>query len=278
VMNPLKARYAFIDLLKPETEGVLPLLAALDGSTWLRAWPAIYAAARTAWRRTQYDRNNNPRDNDYVAAVQSRPVDTSAYDEEDAVAFATTRAGEVPVDDFPYAEGFREALALARAQSPSDDHVGKSKLALMGLRRVLEYWVHKDTRTWRVDCEHVSYSRAAQTLLNAGARVVIFGHTHLAKRVSLSHGTYLNTGTWADLMKLPSAIFESNVTDVGELTAFLDRLRTNDLVGLRRSVPTFAKVELDDRLETVVTCDVLFFDEDGQSSPISTAGFLERLQ
>jgi hypothetical protein len=36
--------------------------------------------------------------------------------------------------------------------------------------------------------------------------VVIAGHTHLARTVSYRGGYYLNTGTWADLMKIPRAI------------------------------------------------------------------------
>lgn len=42
--------------------------------------------------------------------------------------------------------------------------------------------------------------RKNQTL---GASLVVLGHTHLARAASLPAGTYLNTGTWADLMRLP---------------------------------------------------------------------------
>src|SRR5450631_1702717 len=38
VMNPLKGDYSFIDLLKPETAGVLPILSALGAGSLRRIW------------------------------------------------------------------------------------------------------------------------------------------------------------------------------------------------------------------------------------------------
>jgi hypothetical protein len=38
------------------------------------------------------------------------------------------------------------------------------------------------------------------------AAVVIAGHTHLARTVSYGGGYYVNTGTWADLMKIPRVL------------------------------------------------------------------------
>jgi hypothetical protein len=49
VMNPVKARYAFVDLLKPETQGVLPTLLVLDPRQVTRVGDAIPSGARLGW-------------------------------------------------------------------------------------------------------------------------------------------------------------------------------------------------------------------------------------
>ena len=53
VMNEVKRKYPFVDLLKPETEGVLPLLAALDNSLYGKLLALSAAVSRRAWDATR---------------------------------------------------------------------------------------------------------------------------------------------------------------------------------------------------------------------------------
>jgi len=87
---------------------------------------------------------------------------------------------------------------------------------------------------------------------------VIFGHTHLAKQVALPGGTYINTGTWADVLPFPATILDADggaktpassaadhAAQLDRLKAFVGDMATARLAPYLRFVPTFALVELD---------------------------------
>jgi UDP-2,3-diacylglucosamine pyrophosphatase LpxH len=273
-MNRIKAEYGFVDLLKPEASAALPLLAALDGTLWRRVWPAVYASARAAWRRSSYDRAGRPSDDDLIAS----PLPGSSVDPAD---LGDVGGDEVPAYEFPDRDAFVEALTAAKESADDDDRIGHRSRPLGAglLVRALRRWAARDLVTWDVEAEGLTYRRAAQALADQGAKVVVFGHTHLAKRVALGAGRwYLNSGTWADLMRVPSALLEASSDDEGaELARYLDALRCNDLAALRRTVPTFARVVLDDAGQSVVSADVHFFDDAGPGSPISSAELALRM-
>jgi hypothetical protein len=71
---------------------------------------------------------------------------------------------------------------------------------------------------------------------HAKGRVVIAGHTHAAREVSLSGDrVYLNTGTWSDLLPFPDDVQDPS------LQSWIDRLEDNLLAPVRR--PTYALVD-----------------------------------
>jgi hypothetical protein len=84
--------------------------------------------------------------------------------------------------------------------------------------------------------------------------VIVYGHTHLVKHVTQDMGgaTYLNSGTWADLMRVPTRIMQEATPDneaIQELEEFADAIRDNERIARwRRQVPTFARVMLADDL------------------------------
>ena len=67
IMNPLKARYRFLDLLKPENEALIPLLAALEPDLVVRLLPDLIPLS---WRKTtiQPRFGRPPEHQSYVAA------------------------------------------------------------------------------------------------------------------------------------------------------------------------------------------------------------------
>lgn len=97
-----------------------------------------------------------------------------------------------------------------------------------------------------------AYLDAARQLARNGIRYVVFGHTHLAKRVELEPGgpVYLNSGTWADLMRLPDDILADTGESMPALTAFLGALRARNYTAYLRFCPTFVllTVGADDRV------------------------------
>lgn len=90
----------------------------------------------------------------------------------------------------------------------------------------------------RADCfdlnrESEPYREAAAELLDSGRfSTVIFGHTHLPKAMNITtpsghQGRYLNTGAWADVMRLPDEVLQAFPQARPALVGFLDDLLNN---------------------------------------------------
>jgi UDP-2,3-diacylglucosamine pyrophosphatase LpxH len=290
VMNRVKARYSFVDLMKPETGAVVPILAVLDPGLWLRAGPAIAQLARMAWRKRLYDAEGRPTDeliragapaaaaprgSELVGAAATPAAAPPAppLPDEDALALADELAAEAAVTG-----AARGDELVGAAGGGGDERVGvlrdvQLKLLLRAFRKREE----KDRLTFGVDEEVDPYRSAARRLVASGFEVVVFGHTHHAKRVTIDGGTYLNTGTWADLMRIPPEVYAGPEADgIAALRRFLDDVRRNDVERFRRQVATFARVTLDGN-GVVEGRDVLFFDGDGPPTPLTQDGVLDRL-
>lgn len=74
-----------------------------------------------------------------------------------------------------------------------------------------------------------------QPLFGRGANLIILGHTHAAKAITLPGGLYLNAGTWGRVLELP----QSNAPD-GVWGTFLTDLWAGKDLGDAR--PTFVRV------------------------------------
>jgi UDP-2,3-diacylglucosamine pyrophosphatase LpxH len=218
VMNPLKAKYPFVDLLKPEREAALPTLVALEPS-------AIRQLGRVAvlLRRSKKDK---------------KLIEKGFLGVEDEVTQQAT-------DDAPSEEAFlKEFLGThfpeASGAAGGSDDVGD---LLLGAQRDIDAGVDPKAETtdeeflglgdwFRDTVDNIrgntsEYLRAALAKLLHGNETfeidlqdeqfqeidkivgqdidyVITGHTHLARALERRHsGTYyLNTGTWIRLMQL----------------------------------------------------------------------------
>lgn len=246
VMNPIKREYAFVDLLKPETTAVLPILAVLDPGLLLGAPMAAWEKARAAIR------GKLPR--------VTRP----------GAEFVAGEEEQVPED-------MQAAVALAREAQGGDEFVsGGEDLSIRLLLKAFRQRWEKDRTSYAVDAESDEYLGPARKLAQGGFSTVVFGHTHLAKALPMGSATYLNTGTWADLMRLPEKVYRGP-EDEGRaaLAQFIDDVRENRIDDFRRQVPTFAMIDLDGG--AVARQGVHFYDGDGKHAPISTQGILDRL-
>lgn len=236
VMNGLKARFPFVDLLKPETEAVLPLLVALDPTVGKRAL-AIAKRRAQAWAAGRDDEFGRPR-----------------------------RDGDIAHE----ADG--EGLELTRALLESDGEISfveRAQEVLVGpLRRALRHWADAHAASFDTGREKEEYLGPARNAFRRRFEVVVYGHTHLAKRVrdAETGGLYLNTGTWADLMRVPRAVLgdDEAIAEV-HLRAFLDDLHAGRLDAYRAHVPTFARIDLDG--ERVHDADVFVFDDPPRRLP-----------
>jgi UDP-2,3-diacylglucosamine pyrophosphatase LpxH len=259
VMNRIKQMYPWVDLLKPETEGLLKLLRVFGAVAPLDAIKSLRQATRMAERWLQYDADGLPTDQEYVN-YQSLTKGHGSFDEE-LVATATAPGAKDELDD------------LARAV--------KVELQLPDVLKAFRHRAAKDATTFHIDTESATYLKPAKALTGGeGPRVVVFGHTHLAKSLDLGNGAlYLNTGTWADLIRVPeSAYTGSDEKALADLKPFVEALRTNDIAGLRRQVATYARIDLNDKAE-LQQAGAYFYDGPAQVDvPLSTAGMLQRLE
>jgi hypothetical protein len=258
VMNHIKKDHPWIDLLKPETAGLLKLLSVFGAVAPLDAVKGLRQAVRMAERWLQYDADGLPTDEEYVNA---RSV-AQGYQSFDDELVATTKGA--PTDDL-------------------DDLMKAVKVELRApeILEAFRYRAKKDATTFNIDIEAKNYLKPANALARGGRhRVVVFGHTHLAKSLELDGGAlYLNTGTWADLIRVPESAFTgSKEKALEDLKPFVEALRTKNIARLRRQVATYARVDLDPQYK-LQKAGVFFFDgAEHADTPLSTDGMLKRLE
>jgi UDP-2,3-diacylglucosamine pyrophosphatase LpxH len=260
VMNPIKQDYPFIDLLKPENDAAIPLLMALEPG-FANAANGIEIARR---------QRDAARHAPAAAARPARPGDIAAAGAPGARvgALATLLAGQMSDD------GATDLLALVQA-AVTEERTTRGQIAAGAMSRVLSFVRLRssssyETRlkvllgTLRVLRDDASFDRgveavkeykdAAEALAGNGFRTIVFGHTHLAKDLALDGGgQYLNTGTWADLIRVPPDIVhgapEAAAEALGRFAqAILDK-RFDEYILFS---PTFAHIQLDAEGRTVV--------------------------
>ncbi|MEX3846241.1 hypothetical protein [Paraburkholderia sp. BR10882] len=263
VMNPLKRQYAFVDLLKPEDAGALPILAALGAGGIRDAWK-FFQRFRDACR-VDYDETREPLSAEYIGAGDQS--DEEMFD----LAMEIENGG-----DASQINAIGDAMRAASSAVSNLDR----KVRRDALFKAIRGRASRLLGAFEVDKEDDKYLTPARTAADAGFKVVVYGHTHLVKRVRLGDAAsdwpvYLNTGTWADLMRMPDAVWAPDESHaLNALTRFIADLESGALDDWRRAVPTYAKIEIDG--ETLIDADVYFADGAG-AERVSTDALLQRL-
>jgi len=100
-----------------------------------------------------------------------------------------------------------------------------------------------------------NYQAAAEALAGKGFATIVFGHTHLAKDTKAGDARYLNTGTWADVMRMPPEIVHgAPVAALEKLALFAQAIRDKRFDEYLLFRPTFAHIRLDAHGRTVASC------------------------
>lgn len=229
VMNRIKARYAFIDLLKPENQAAVRVLVALNPD--LRpvlteiagvARKRIWDSARRAIGLLGAGESEGPTLT-VPSARKPMPRDVAGLLERTEQRFTD---GVDPVDIVNFSQsqmlGVWDALASGLMLDPP------YKIAFEAIKEV----AHDDT--FNTNCADAAFE-AIDALAGSGFTFVIAGHTHLARDLGRRKrsGIYYNSGTWADLIRLTpdqlasadafQPVFEKlksakTVTDLGDLS------------------------------------------------------------
>lgn len=259
VMNPIKVDYGFVDLLKPETGAVIPLLLALEPGlagdlrrlgrlASLKAQAVLDAPGPAEPARpeqiglagrdagiTDGDGTGGDPLNGLLGTALS-PADRQAF-----IALADAAAPALDASPIGLADDARAAWSLLKQKAAGAAWDTRMRVLQTALRRL------QGDASFSTDAGLGDMEAHLRQLGRGGFRVIVFGHTHLAKSVALPGGpTYLNTGTWADLMRLPPALFDA---DAGvartALDRFVDDLRQRHYAPYLVFEPHFAHLHLD---------------------------------
>lgn len=200
VMRSFRSRYHWIDCLKPATGNILPLLWYVGSATQqeeIKDFADKYRNKKEPAQREKIGNIHNP---------------TALY-----------RGGKEAEEETEFEEW---STAI-----PGQNGNAAIKESLLGkLRKV----VAQDT-FFEID-EPDDSVKYLQPVFDGGADLIIHGHTHAAKILTLESGVHLNTGTWSQLLPLPKS-YESD--DVWR--QFLHRLSTDAVESFSR--PTLAQVQ-----------------------------------
>jgi UDP-2,3-diacylglucosamine pyrophosphatase LpxH len=201
VMNDIKKGYPFVDLLKPELEGVIPVLLAVapDKRDQIGgAFPVLKRLAMDKIRRATGLLGAEDEREDLSRAANALPLRRRQIDHDVLMALMDERLqrGVEPISLVPDAErtqqlGLREAMwSWVRGGDARET-----------LRKALDE-LQKD-RSFDWSLEDDTFHQLDDTVAS-NVDFVLSGHTHLerALRRRKRNGFYFNSGTWARLIRL----------------------------------------------------------------------------
>jgi predicted phosphodiesterase len=219
VMNGIKRSLPFVDLLKPETNAVVPILMALDQGTVARLRGAASVAARlihdTVWRKVGLLSEEEEAPTGASAAVTVDPLADLLRDH-----LSRTTSAPAPQS----VELLRRTEDLFRRGTDPLTLLGGNADQQLGFGDAVLDWIRGRSKVeiLREALEPVqtdkSFDPLAEddTFRNVCARAssrhafVVTGHTHLERTLQREGGgRYFNTGTWARLIRIPKAKLET---------------------------------------------------------------------
>jgi UDP-2,3-diacylglucosamine pyrophosphatase LpxH len=295
VINEIKEDYKFIDLLKPETDVAIPLLLALEPGYRL----ILATVAKLALQARQHlmeeaalpsvggdiSSEIGPGTVDFVSSMSTVTDEAPPAEDEEAAlrqvlrerlgdgtrAFLNAVPSKSPLSEpaiggdistFSVTKVVDRSLGLAKLLFARDNEdIGSRLPALLQALQALQ-----PERSFDRDFEsEQGYSSAANDLFKGGYKYVIFGHTHMAKKIELQPDRwYLNAGTWADLMQLPPEILTARPSEAREkLDPFVQDVAGGVLKPWVVFRPTYIQLDLDENDH--VTCAEL---KDYQEAPV----------
>jgi UDP-2,3-diacylglucosamine pyrophosphatase LpxH len=240
VMNQIKRDYPFVDLLKPETEGVLPILAALKPAVYRKLLDLAGIAGRKAWDLARMRTG--------FLADAPAAFDTAGYPPTPVFA-APRRSSEALLSDVELA--WRRGVApISLVRGTQDQQLGfwsatrefvSGKPKHEVLREALEH-LDRD-RSFDPTAPDNTF-RDLDGMVGADVDLLVAGHTHLERSLPRSRGRghYFNSGTWARLIRIEPEVrqdqaafkFLFRLLDGGAIEV-LDKARVN-LGGVDRQI------------------------------------------
>ncbi len=257
LINDLKKTYSFIDLLKPEKEAAFPVLLALDPGRRADLLTVASALAESKARRSQQRTR-------YKTNISALPAANAL----EASLLRTVKRANFGI--YERAATTKQISARGRLRSFVDLLLGDRdetwEQRQMDLLDALRAFHDRDAFDRSTETEEI-YKKEADRLAYGPIRHVVFGHTHLAKKVELTGGRYyLNSGTWADTLPLPSAILDRTreYAPLAELEALMKNLVSQNYRDYELFQPTYIHFQ-QDRDGNSICQDLCDYDQETAS-------------
>jgi UDP-2,3-diacylglucosamine pyrophosphatase LpxH len=256
VMNEIKKKYKWIDLLKPETRAALGTLAALDPSQVAKIPDLLSIVAEKTLAETQVEQRLAG-----GAESQVKPK------------FSETLAA-----DLQAAKGLSELLIPRLSAGVSGFDKAEA------LRRALHDWLAGD-RTFDLEFQDTAFLEVMKTV-GEDIDFLVTGHTHFARAIALDKQRfYFNCGTWIRLLRFTETmlqdsrhfapVYELLVKNQGEM-GLLDAAKFPDAQGrLRDFVLDQTTAVVIKRLGGQVVGRLLQVQGDGSGEPQVMAAFVK---
>lgn len=228
VMNPIKKIYPFIDLLKPEDAAVALLISILE--------PSQYAIIKNAvkpfllQKRVKYDESMTPTNYELISGRNEDSINLENFNN-----FEWELRNIVRFDDSNTAANIAGGLSFRDVldKLPGFGHIIKSRFSNSDEERLDQLYKGFRSLIKKQKIENNpkfdDYEKAAENLAKK-FKVIVFGHTHKAKRIEFANGSqYFNSGTWADVILFPKSLSTDN-EEVGkkDLKEFITDLTNSD--------------------------------------------------
>lgn len=216
VLHPLKAAgHRHVDLLKPEQSVALPLTLALwpqQTSALLKTAFPLLASVKASKVKNAVGALLGGQRATFGAAAPSDAAEAMLLE---ALASAVPRGsrGATDASDVDALLGLIDAGVAP--QAPRGQVFGAKDFVSRLLRRSAQLSNAHDVFALDQEDELSSVVRDTFTA-KPEISVLVAGHTHLARSMSLPGGHYFNLGTWADLMRLPRALESSEFTSLAQ--------------------------------------------------------------
>jgi len=216
VVNPLKRQYPFIDLLQPQNELLALLLLAFEPGLGFH----LSKIARVLHAKNLSDANVTGEQPFKVSAVGYEAAE-STYDEELASVFSKDVYDQLYRPSGRVSSGEILKIAWSVRKDSLTEILGRGDpippATLKKIRKVMQRLLLSDD-TDRLDGDTAQYGKAAERMISDSkgeVQAVLMGHTHHARCVGPeSRATYINTGTWADIIRDSDELLTEFLSDL----------------------------------------------------------------
>lgn len=219
VMNEVKRRYAWIDLLKPEIQAAVGTLLVLEPAQVAKINRLIPIIGEKRRGDNEFDKRLSGDEYQSLGASNSGPATLDQLLGPSVMeGLRGNRAGgNGTADDMLLSAEQNFGAQRTRADS-ADSTLGTGQVIwdrLTGwitgvgqdeaLRRALKDWTAND-KTFQIDDQDDTY-KAIGDSVGPSVDFIVTGHTHLERAIDMGGGRfYFNCGTWIRLLRLTDAV------------------------------------------------------------------------